>query len=206
MNSVNTVQDQTVDGAMFQLLTKMDMREPDVLMLEMTHGTVVINMIPLPAHQDGLVMRTLESALWPTQVTDSDQELPARTTAMLDQTHHQKTNLDAILPATNAKSATRMILDVHQIEPLNVPTARTQIQTNFTNVTEPTLRLQNVMHVKETKLKAANQEPVPVTAAISQQIYSSAIQRPSLAIRQIIQVISSKLAMPHVDTSPHKSF
>jgi hypothetical protein len=206
MISVNTVQDQTVDGAMFQLLTKMDMREPDVLMLEMTHGTVVINMIPLPAHQDGLVMRTLESALWPTQVTDSDRELPARTTAM-DQSHHQKmTNLDAILPAINAKSATRMILDVHQTEPLNAPTARTQIQINFTNVTGPTLRLQNVMHVKETKPKAANQEPVPVTAAISQQIYSSAIQRPSLAIRQIIQVISNKLAMPHVDTSPHKSF
>jgi len=68
-------------GAMYQSPMKMAVPEPDVLMLETTHGIVEINLIPLPAHQDGPVMKLQENALWPSQVTDSVQELPVKLTA-----------------------------------------------------------------------------------------------------------------------------
>jgi len=78
---MDLVPDLTVDGAMYQSLMRMDMREPDALMLEMTHGIVVINMILLLAHQDGLVIKPLENVLWPTQEMVLEVNQLAKTTA-----------------------------------------------------------------------------------------------------------------------------
>jgi len=108
------------DGAMFQSLMKMDMRVPDVPILEMTHGTVEINMIPLPAHQDGLVMRPQTNALWPTQEMDSEVNQPVKTTA---KDIHKVIHTDATQPATSARNAKRMILDAMLIDQLHALTA-----------------------------------------------------------------------------------
>jgi len=86
--------DLIVDGAMFQLLMKMDMKVPDVLTLEMTHGIVEINMILIPALQDGLVMRAQTNVLWLTQVMDSEVNQLAKLSATAIMV---SINIDAIL-------------------------------------------------------------------------------------------------------------
>jgi len=171
--------DQTVDGAMFQSPMKMDMRVPDALMLEMTHGTVEINMIPLPAHQDGLVTRPLENVLWPTQEMDSEVSQLVKTTAKdqaQDQVHTQ-TNTDAIPPAISAKHVRREILDAAQTDQPNAQTARTQIQPNSINVTELMLTIQNVRPAQRVTQPDVCQEVKLVTVAHQSQIFSNVIQR-----------------------------
>merc|ERR1719386_680888 len=93
-------------------------------MFVMTHGTVVINMILLLAAQDGLVMRPLDNALWPTQEMDSVASQDALNTA----DHTQLTLTDATPPAIPAMSAKLATLDAAQTGPLNVEVAVTQIQ------------------------------------------------------------------------------
>jgi hypothetical protein len=160
------LEDPTVDGAMFQSLMKMDMRVPSALMSEMTHGTVVINMIPLPARQDGLAIEHLTSVLWPTQEMDSEVNQPVKTTAN-HQDHTTKPNIDATLPVTNARNAKMEMKDVKQIEPKPAITARmAQTQLNSSNATRPTQNNQNVICAQRvTQLLVVHQEVQPVNHA-----------------------------------------
>jgi len=201
--------DLTVDGAMFQSLMKMDMRVLDVLMLEMTHGTVVINMIPPLAHQDGLVTKLLENVLWPTQVMDSEVNQHARITA--DHTQDQdpaqdQTPTDVILPHIPAINVKKEIPVVIKIEMSLAATARTLIQLNSLNVTELTQNNQNVSNALRIKRTDANQEVRPVTAVPQSQTFSNVTQKHSLVLKLNNKEISSKPVMLNVVTSPHKSF
>ena len=154
-----------MDGAMFQSLMKMDMRVPSALMSEMTHGTVVINMIPLPARQDGLAIEHLTSVLWPTQEMDSEVNQPVKTTVKED--HQVIPNIDATLPVTNARNAKKEMKDVNLIEPKPAITARmAQTQLNSSNATRPTQNNQNVICAQRvTQLLVVHQEVQPVNHA-----------------------------------------
>jgi hypothetical protein len=201
------LEDLIADGAMFQLPMKMDMRVPDVLMLEMIHGTVEINMIPPPAPQDGHVMLNQENVLWPTQVMDLDQSPLVKTTANHIQDHQaqEMINTDAILPTILVINVRMVILDVTQIDQLHVAIARTQIQLNSSNVTEPTQTTQNVNPALKMILKVACHKVKPVTVAHQSHNFSSVIQRLLLVSKLRMPVTSSKLVLPHADTSPLKS-
>ena len=112
-------------------------------------------MIPLHAHQDGLVMNQLVNVLWPTLVMDLVQELHAKT--IVDQSHQsKKINTDAILLTIFVKNAQRMMIRVaHQIEALSAQTAKTQILQDFTNVIELTRTTHNANHATARTLPAA---------------------------------------------------
>jgi hypothetical protein len=163
---------------MFQLLMKMDMRVLNALMSEMTHGTVVINMIPPPAHQDGLAIELLESALWPTQEMDSEVNQPVKTTAN-HQDHITKLNTDATLPATNARSAKKEILDANLIEAKPVITARmAQTQLNSSDATRPTQNNQNVKCAQRvTQLLVALKEVKPVNHVHQNRSFTNVMKR-----------------------------
>jgi len=156
--------DQTVDGAMFQSLMKMDIREPDVLISETTHSTAEINMIPPPALQDGLVMSLPTNVSWPTQVMASEVNQPVKPTAMSHQPQDRTRHLDATLPTTSVKHVIRVMKDAPKTNQLPAQTARiqTQIQTT-TNVTELIQIIQNVVHAKKVRAAAnPNKKPVKV--------------------------------------------
>jgi len=170
----------------------------------MTHGIVVINMIPRPALQDGLVMKPVINVLWPIQVMDLDQELLANNTAKL--THMTTTNIDVMKLTGFVKSARKTLPIAIPTEELHVVTVKTQIQTSSSNVTELTQRHQSVMLAQKVKLTVANQELVPVTVVLHHQISSNVIQKHLLAIKLNIQETLNRLVMLLVDISPHKNF
>lgn len=96
----------TVVGAMFLSHMRMDILEQDVLMSVTTHGTAVINMIPLLAAQDGLVMRKLENVSWPIQEMALVASLHAKTIA----NHNQdQIHIDATLLAIHVILANQVI-------------------------------------------------------------------------------------------------
>jgi hypothetical protein len=163
---------------MFQSLMKMDTRVLNALMSEMTHGTVVINMIPLLAPQDGLAIELKESALWPTQEMDSEVNQPVKTIAK-DQDHTEVTNIDATLPVTNARSAKTEILDANLIEAKPAITARmAQTQPNFSNATRLTQNNQNVKCAQRvTQLLDVDQEVKPVNNAHHRKNFSNVMKR-----------------------------
>ena len=136
-------------------------------------------MIPPPAHQDGLVTRPLENVLWPTQEMDSEVSQLVKTTVKVqDQDQVQdKTNIDAIPPATSAKNVRREILDAAQTDHPHAQTARTQIQPNSLSVTELMLTIQNVKPAQRVTQPDVCQEVKLVTAAHQSQIFSNVIQR-----------------------------
>jgi len=192
---------------MFQSSTKMERKVLDVLMLEMTHGTVEINSIPPPAPQDGLVMNLPTNVLWPSQETDSVQELPVNNTAATQDQIHTKTNIDAIplpIPATSARRV--MMKTAHQTEELLAITARTQIQLSSSSVTELTKTTHNASHAQRTLPLVACPKLKPVTVALHHQNSWNVIQKHSLVSLLRAEELSNKLVMPNVDTSPHKSF
>lgn len=133
----------TVVGAMFLLHMRMDILEPDALMSVTTHGTVEINMILLLAAQDGLVMKKLENALWPTQEMALVASQHARTIA---NQYQDQIHIDATLNYMYVKLAKQVIQDVAQIEQLNAETAKIQTlqaQLNSVNVIRPILKPHN---------------------------------------------------------------
>jgi hypothetical protein len=87
----------------------------------MIHGTVEINTIPLPAHQDGLVIPLLENVLWPIQEMDLEVNQLVKTSAF--HISQSLTNIDAILQPTPATNAKRVILDVIMIDQSHAVTA-----------------------------------------------------------------------------------
>lgn len=191
---------------MSQSLMKMDIKVLDVLILEMTHGTVEINMILLHAHQDGLAMSTLINVLWPIQEKDLVLSLLVKTTAK-DQDQSLKINIDATLPATSARNAKKEILDAHQIEPLNATTAKTQIHQIKVSINATRLTQTNQLVINALTLHlVALQKLTLANNAIQNQNSSNVIQRPSLACRLRMVVTSSKLVMLPVVTLPHKNF
>jgi hypothetical protein len=173
------LEDLTADGAMYQLPMKMDMRVPDVLMLEMTHGTVVINMIPLLAHQDGLVMKKLTNALWLTQVMDSEVNQPVTNSAKF-QAPIKPTDIDAILLPILAKNV-RLVqtLVAIKIELLHAQlhAKMEMILLNSLNATKLTQINQNARNVKKDNHLDVKQEVRPVNNAHQSQNYSNVIKR-----------------------------
>ena len=135
-------------------------------------------MIPLHAPQDGLVMRRVENALWPTQVMDSEVNQPVKTTANhMAQLMMNTDAMQLVIPAKNVKMA---ILDAHKIELPHVPTAKmAQIQPNFsdaTRLTQINQCVKNARKVERTPLVAC-QEVKPVAAAHQSQNFSNVMRR-----------------------------
>jgi hypothetical protein len=157
---------------------KMDTRVLNALVSEMTHGTVVINMIPLLAPQDGLAIELKESALWPTQEMDSEVNQPVKTIAN-HQDHTTKPHIDATLPVTNARSAKTEIPDANLIEAKPAITARmAQTQLNFSNATRLTQNNQNVKCAQRvTQLLDVDQEVKPVNHAHQSKNFSYVMKR-----------------------------
>jgi hypothetical protein len=157
---------------------KMDTRVPIVLMSEMTHGIVEINLIPLPAHQDGLVMRLLDNASSALQVRDSDPELPVKTTAIQ---FHQRKKItgDAILLHTCVKNVAMILQAAQQTEELNALTARAQIPPKiFSNVIKLTQIIQSAKSaIARTELLVAHNNLRPVNHVPQSQIFSNVIQK-----------------------------
>jgi len=134
---------------MFQFHMKMDEEVLDVLMLEMTHGIVVINMILLLALQDGHVMRPQENVLWPIQVMDSEVNQLAKITAnhIQVQAHMVETLIDATSHHSSVKNVRKVILVAAQIEEPNAQTAKPQLIC-FSDATEQMLNNQNVKNAQ----------------------------------------------------------
>jgi len=166
-----------VDGAMSQSPMKMDMKVPDVPISEMTHSTVVINMIPPPAPQDGLVMRLQANVLWPTQVMASEVNQPVKLTAMSHQPQDRTRHLDATLPTTSVKHVIRVMKDAPKTNQLPAQTARiqTQIQTT-TNVTELIQIIQNVVHAKKGESGCKSQQEACKSCAPKQKLFECDIK------------------------------
>lgn len=160
-------------GAMFLSHMRTDIPEPDVLMSVTTHGTVEINMILLLAAQDGLVMKQLENALWPTQEMALVASLHARTIA----NHNQdQIHIDATLSYTYVKLAKQVIQDVAQIEQVNAKTVKTQTLLHSVNATGPTQTTHSAnLALKMKRAVLLSQSLVRV--AIQNKIFLNVIQK-----------------------------
>lgn len=208
----DNLEEQTADGAMFQFHMKMDVQVLDVLMLEMIHGIVEINMIPLPAHQDGLVIHHPENVLWLIQEMDLEVNQLVKIT-VLDMDHtqvqdHMMIPIDAILQLVSVRNALMpLIQDVDQIDLLNATTVNLhhQIQLININATKLMKLIQNVRNVQMTNKKDAIHKLKFAKVAIQSKNFSNVIQRHSLVFKLNNKVISNKLVMLSADTSPHKS-
>jgi len=157
---------------------RMEEREPDVLMLEMIHGTVEINMIPLLAHQDGLVINMPDNALWPTQEMDLEVNQPAKTSA--NQTDQQEEiPIDATQLTIHAKLVKREILDVTQTEPLLVETVQmAQTQLKCSNVTKLIQNNQNARcALREIQLPAVDQEVKHANNVLQRKNFTNVMKR-----------------------------
>jgi hypothetical protein len=203
-------EDQTVDGAMSQSNMKMDIKVPDALTLEMIHGTVEINMIPLPAHQDGLVILHQENALWPIQEMDLEVNQLVKITALhMDhiQVHPVQILIDAILQLVYARNVKiRLIQGVAQTDLLNATIVpHNQITRVSSNAIRLTQQIQNARNAHLTLQRDVMSNLKLAKAATHHKNYSNVIQRHSPAFRLSNKVISKRPVMLSADTSPHKS-
>jgi hypothetical protein len=194
-----TFEEKTVVGAMFLSSTQMDMRVPDVLMSVMTHGTVVINMIPLHAAQAGLVTRPEDNASWPTQETVLVASPGAKTTA--DHTQ-DLTHTDATLPAIPATPVSQVTVDAAQTGQLNAEAALTQIQASSTDATKPIQTIHSASHVTIRIRLTVTQEPRHATVALHHQSSTHVTPRHSAASQPTTPEISNRPVTQVVDTSP----
>jgi len=140
----------------------------DVLMLEMIHGIVEINMILQPALQDGLAILQQVNVLWLIQEKDLEVDqfvtISAKDMTMV-------TLIDAILLSVLAISARKVKLDVAQIETFNaliVPQFH-QIQITIIN-TSVTKLIQKIQSVKNA------QKRIQKVAKINKPLVLNAIQ------------------------------
>jgi hypothetical protein len=171
----------------------------------MTHGTVVTNMIPLPAPQDGLVMLTQRNALWLTQEMDSVVNQLVITSAKLDQT--SPILIDVIPPSVSANHVKKVIPDVAQIDQFNVATANQhhQNQALSSNATKLTQKIHSAKNAQRIKPKVAKNIPKHANNAMQNQNFSNVMKRHSHVSRLKIKVISKRLVTLNADTSPHKN-
>ena len=133
----------TVDGAMLEFIIKVEEQVPNVLMLEMTLGTVAISMTRILVLQDGHAIAHHINVLWPNQVKVSVVKTNVRNIVVV-----KRTPTDAIPPTILAKHAQKESQVVAQIEQQHVRTARIQLHQLSTNAIRPTLRTQNVTNVR----------------------------------------------------------
>lgn len=202
----------TVDGVMSQSNMKMDTRVLDVLMSEMTHGIVEINMILQLVLQDGLVMKQLENVLWLTQERVSVvNQLVIITVLDTDHTQDQVDQIliDAILQLEHAINVKiKQIPDVAQIEMCNAATVllHHQIPHINSNVIKLMLKIQSVRNAQMINRTDVNPNKLHAKVAIQNKSSSNVIQKHSPVFRLSNKVISNRLVMLSVDTSPHKSF
>jgi len=172
----------------------------------MTHGTVVTNMIPLPAPQDGLVMLTPRNVLWLTQEMDSVVNQLAITSAKdTDQT--SPILIDVIPPSVSAKPVKRVIPDVAQIDQFNAETANQphQNQAPSLNVTRPIQRIHSAKNAQRMLPKDAKINNKHANNAIQKLSFLNVMKRHSHVSRLKIKVISKRLVTLNADTSPHKN-
>jgi len=165
-------------------------------------------MIPLPAHQDGLVTKLHINALWPIQEMDLEVNQLATITAKVEA--QQQTIIDAILQLESAKNVKKEIQDVAQTDLLNAQTAHLnhqlhQIISISSNVTKLIQSNQNAKSAQKVKQKAAKTKEQLVRHAIQSQNFSNAIQRHSPVLLLRTKEISNRPVMLSADTSPHKS-
>jgi hypothetical protein len=153
---------------MFQLNMKMEKKVLDALILEMIHGIVEINMILLPAPQDGLAILQLVNVLWLIQEKDLEVDqfvtISAKDMIMV-------INTDAIPQLVLAISVRKMILDVAQIETFNVLIVPQfhQIQITIIN-TSATKLIQKIQSVRNA------QKRIKKVAKINKPLVLNAIQ------------------------------
>lgn len=196
-----TSEELTVVGAMFLSHMRMDMREQDVLMSVMTHGTAEINMILLLAVQDGLVIPLLENVLWPIQEMDLVANLHAKIIAsqFQDQIH-----IDVMLQAIHVIHVNLPIQDVAQTEHQNVKTVMTQMLPHSTDATRPIQSTHSANHAQRTLLtQAVNQKHPFAQLASHHQNYLHVMKKHLHASNLITLVISNRLVTQVVDISPH---
>jgi hypothetical protein len=186
---------------MFLSPMRMDMQVPDVPMSVMTHGTVVTNMIPPHAAQDGLATRRVDNASWLTQ----EMALVANPDAQTTADHMMSLLTDATLPVIPATPVRKETLDVAQTEALRAEAALTQIQASFTDVTKPIQRTHSASLATLRMPLTANQEPKHATVALHHPSSSPVIQRRSAASQLTTLEISNRLVMQVVDTLPQAS-
>jgi len=166
------VVEKTVVGAIPTLTIKTVLKEKDVPILEITHGTAEMNSIPSSAQLDGYVTQSrdnvsLESqvkAMLLTQLVPFSAEI---------QPHQQiRRNINATLPTLHAKHVNQVIQHVLQIEMLLVETVKTQLIPS--NVTKLTQKHQNVINAQQTKLQDAPTETLHAIHVFLHKINSHA--------------------------------
>jgi len=168
-------EEPTVDGATLISSTMTEPKVPSVLMSVITHGTVLINLIPLNAAQDGLVTRLLKNASQLTQETVLVASLSARTTAEESQ---EATHTDATPPAISAINVRMVTLDAAQTDQLNAQTASSQIQPSSSNATRLIKKIHNANHVTTTRIRlTVAQELRNATIALHQPSFSHVMKR-----------------------------
>jgi len=150
--------------------------ERDALISEMTHSTVVINMIPSSAQPDGSVIHSTTNVLLESQERDTLLTALAMLSA---EDHHQTKSIGNVTSLiTHAKNVARMIRPVLLIETLLAETV-TLIQPKNSNATEPIQRAQNATNVTKTNQNQDVKNTLPlVKLALSQPINSHATTRP----------------------------
>jgi len=196
-----SLEDQTVDGAMFLSHMRMDMREQDALTSVMTHGTVVINMILLLAVQVGLVILQLENVLWPIQEMDLVANPLVKTIA----NHNQdQIHIDVMLQAIHVIHVNLLTQDVAQIEHQNVKTVKIQILLHSTDATRPILSTHSANHANlNLKTLVVDHKHQFAKVAIHQQNSLHVMKKHSHASNLITQVILNRLVTQVVDILHH---
>lgn len=170
-----------VDGVMFQLNMKMEKKVLDVLILEMIHGIVEINMIQQLALQDGLAILQQVNVLWLIQEKDLEVDqfvtISAKDMTMV-------ILIDAILLLVLVISARKVMLDVAQIEMFNVLIVpqfhQNQIIIINTSVTKLILKIQNVKNALKRIQKVAKINKPLVLNAIQSKNSLNVMKRHSL--------------------------
>jgi hypothetical protein len=199
-----SLEDQTVDGAMFLSHMRMDMREQDALTSVMTHGTVVINMILLLAVQVGLVIPQLENVLWPIQEMDLVANPLVKTIA----NHNQdQIHIDVMLQAIHVIHVNLLTQDVAQIEHQNVKTVKIQILQillHSTDATRPILSTHSAKNaILNLKTLVVDHKHQFAKVAIHQQNSLHVMKKHSHASNLITQVILNRLVTQVVDILHH---
>lgn len=137
------VVEKTVVGAIPTLTTKTVLKERDVPISEITHGTVEMNSIPSSALPDGYVTQSRDNVSLESQVKAMllTQHVPF--SVELQHHHHHQRNTNATLPTIPATNVIRVIQHVLLIEMLLVETA-TMLK-EHTNAIRP---IQNGQHAR----------------------------------------------------------
>jgi hypothetical protein len=185
---------------------KMDPREPDVPILRINHGTVVINMIPPHALQVGLVMSKKINASWLLQEMDLEVSQLANPIAKVQ--YQSKPHIDVIQQNTFAHNVKMVMKVATRIDPLHAITVRTQIlQTQARRNKSATRLIQNIQNASTAKMvkQVAKLVVNAVNNAMKSKSFTNVIPRLSPVSRPNNKVTLRKPVLLSADISPHKS-